>query len=91
MDTRTEREMGQAAREIGQAGRETAEDLAQTGRNVGQRISTAWENARHTIQEKTRTGVEATDRTVREHPYSSIGVAFCAGLLLGVLLARGRD
>ena len=35
--------------------------------------------------------ISQTDRTVREHPYASLGVAFCSGLLLGVLLARGRD
>lgn len=92
MDTRTENAMGQSARDISKAGREAAEDLAQTGRNVGERLSSAWQNTRDVIQEKTRAGVEVTDKTVREHPYSSIGVAFCAGLLLGVLLTRGgRD
>ena len=83
MDTRTENALGQTARDIEETGREVA-------RETTNRISAAWQQARDTVQEKTRASVEATDRTVREHPYASLGVAFFSGLLLGVLLTRGR-
>jgi ElaB/YqjD/DUF883 family membrane-anchored ribosome-binding protein len=35
-------------------------------------------------------GVRATDRAIRSHPYSSLGVAVAAGLILGALLFRRR-
>ena len=91
METRTENAMGQTTRDIEETGRETTGRLADTAREATNRISAAWQQARDTVQEKTRASVEATDRTVRDHPYASLGVAFCSGLLLGVLLARGRD
>ena len=31
---------------------------------------------------------KATDRTIRDHPYESIGIAFGVGLLVGVLVGR---
>jgi ElaB/YqjD/DUF883 family membrane-anchored ribosome-binding protein len=40
------------------------------------------------LQEKTVQAAKATDKTVREHPYESIGVAFGLGLLIGVLVCR---
>jgi len=90
MDTRTETAMGQDTRDITETGRHTTERLTEAARDAGNRISAAWQQARERTREKTRASVEATDRTVREHPYASIGVAFCAGLLLGVLLSRGH-
>ncbi len=32
--------------------------------------------------------VDSTDRTVRAHPYEAIGMAFAAGMLLGVFMNR---
>ena len=43
------------------------------------------------LQEKTVAAAKATDRTVREHPYQAIGIAFGVGVLIGVLAARGRQ
>jgi len=40
------------------------------------------------LEEKTKEAAKATDRTIREHPYESIGIAFGVGLLIGVLVAR---
>jgi ElaB/YqjD/DUF883 family membrane-anchored ribosome-binding protein len=40
------------------------------------------------VEEKTTAAAKATDRTIREHPYESIGIAFGLGLLVGVLVAR---
>jgi ElaB/YqjD/DUF883 family membrane-anchored ribosome-binding protein len=40
------------------------------------------------VEERTIAVAKATDRTIREHPYESIGIAFGLGLLVGVLVAR---
>jgi ElaB/YqjD/DUF883 family membrane-anchored ribosome-binding protein len=59
------------------------------------RLSTALESAKstyHRLEEKTVAGAKVADKTIREHPYTSIGVAsgvaFGLGLLIGVLAAR---
>ena len=67
----------------GQAGEKVAE--------VRTRLAAALESAKgtcHRLEEKTLAAAKATDRTIREHPYESIGIAFGAGLLVGVLVAR---
>jgi ElaB/YqjD/DUF883 family membrane-anchored ribosome-binding protein len=48
----------------------------------------AAKEARRKLEERALAGVKATDRMVREYPYQSIGVAFGAGMLLGVLANR---
>ncbi len=58
---------------------------------VRRRLAAALESAKATCQrmeEKTIAAAKATDRTIREHPYESIGIAFGLGLLVGVLVAR---
>src|SRR5262249_21958104 len=40
------------------------------------------------LEDKTVAAAKATDRTIREHPYESIGIAFGMGLLIGVLVSR---
>lgn len=55
------------------------------------RLSTVVESAKtacHRIEEKAVAGAKVTDKTIREHPYESIGVAFGVGLLIGVLVGR---
>jgi len=57
------------------------------------KLDTAIEKAKavcEQLQEKTVLAAKATDRTVREHPYEAIGVAFGVGLLIGVLVGRRR-
>jgi ElaB/YqjD/DUF883 family membrane-anchored ribosome-binding protein len=58
---------------------------------IRHRLAAALESAKATCQrleEKTIAAAKATDRTIREHPYESIGIAFGLGLLVGVLVAR---
>jgi len=55
------------------------------------RLAAALESAKatcHRLEEKTIAAAKATDRTIRDHPYESIGIAFGVGLLVGVLVAR---
>jgi len=59
--------------------------------DVRSRLTTALESAKATCQrleDKTVAAAKATDRTIREHPYESLGIAFGVGLLVGVLVAR---
>ena len=42
----------------------------------------------HTAQDLAASGAKATDRTIRNHPYPSVGIAFGVGLLLGFLSCR---
>jgi len=78
-----------------------AEDLLQaTAGHAGEklaevrkRLNVALESAKATcakVQDKTVEAAKATDEVIRSHPYESIGVAFGVGLLIGVLVARGR-
>jgi ElaB/YqjD/DUF883 family membrane-anchored ribosome-binding protein len=60
-----------------------------------ERLSSALDSARaayRRLEEKTAAGAKAADKTIREHPYASIGVAagvaFGVGLLIGVLAGR---
>ncbi|MBI3869822.1 MAG: DUF883 domain-containing protein [Verrucomicrobia bacterium] len=58
---------------------------------VRERLTDALDGAKrtcHRLEEKARDGAKAADRTIREHPYQSIGVAFGVGLLIGVLVTR---
>lgn len=78
------------AREMGQQVKETAQDLGNRAKAMG---SAAWERARagcSTMQDKAATGMRATDRTIRTHPYQSIGIAFGVGILLGFMMRRNR-
>ena len=42
------------------------------------------------LQNQTAAAAKATDKSVREHPYQAIGIAFGIGVLVGVLACRGR-
>ena len=58
---------------------------------VRERLYDALDTAKRTcrdLEEKAIEGAKAADRTIRDHPYQSIGIAFGAALLIGVLLAR---
>jgi ElaB/YqjD/DUF883 family membrane-anchored ribosome-binding protein len=55
------------------------------------RLVATVEKARETwevVQEKAVAGVKAGDKTIRQHPYSSLGVALGIGALFGYLISR---
>jgi len=70
----------------------------QTGEKISalrNRLSSAIDSCKTTyrrLEEKTVAGAKVADKTIREHPYESIGiaagVAFGLGLLIGVLVRR---
>jgi ElaB/YqjD/DUF883 family membrane-anchored ribosome-binding protein len=79
----------------------TAQDVREETKEIRARVIAALERARSTCNELQQQGaaagkavVKRADTVIREHPYQTIGVAFGAGLLLGVLamwLTPARD
>ena len=41
-----------------------------------------------TVQKKAVAGAKATDKSIRKHPYSAMGIALGAGAVAGYLLSR---
>lgn len=73
----------------------TAGQTGEKMKELRQRLSSAVDSAKATyrkVEEKTIAGAKVADKTIREHPYESIGVAagvaFGIGLLIGVLAGR---
>ncbi len=66
----------------------------QAGEKIGElreRLTAALDSAKATgrrLEERAVSGAKAADKTIREHPYESMGVAFGIGLLIGVLMGR---
>lgn len=48
------------------------------------------EAAQHKAIEKTRAAAKATDDYVHENPWKSVGIAAGVGLVIGMLISRGR-
>ena len=58
---------------------------------IRERLTDALDAAKrtcHRLEEKALDSAKAADRTIRDHPYQSIGIAFGVGLLIGVLVIR---
>jgi len=58
-----------------------------------QRLSAAIQSGREVLEDlkdKAVAGAKATDETIRENPYQSIGVALGVGILLGYFLSRRK-
>jgi ElaB/YqjD/DUF883 family membrane-anchored ribosome-binding protein len=55
------------------------------------RLAAAMERGRgalQAVQRKAASGAKAADRTIRAHPYRTMGIALGVGLLVGVLARR---
>src|SRR5438128_1564448 len=68
-----------------------AQDLSERSMAARERLAAALEVAKETrrkLQERAVNGAPATDRIIRENPYQSVGIAFGAGVLLGLLVSR---
>ena len=69
----------------------TAGEAGEKVKEVRDRLATALESGKATcehLQNKTVETAKTADHVIREHHYESIGVAFGAGLLIGVLVGR---
>jgi ElaB/YqjD/DUF883 family membrane-anchored ribosome-binding protein len=69
----------------------TADDASDHAKQARARLMSALETAKDSIEqmeEKVIAGAKVADRTIREHPYESIGIALGVGLLIGVFVSR---
>ena len=73
----------------------TAGAAAEKTKEARDRLVEALESAKDAcrrLEENALDGAKATYKAIREHPYQSAGIAFAAGLLIGVLVnRRSRD
>lgn len=69
---------------IAATGASLAEESKEQLRSALERVKSRSEK----IKEHAVASARATDRLIRKHPYSSLGFAFGAGLLIGLLARR---
>jgi ElaB/YqjD/DUF883 family membrane-anchored ribosome-binding protein len=76
-----------------------ADELAEAARahlpaEANQKIGTSLERLKQScnrLKDNALAGAAATDRILRRHPYSALGIAFGLGLLTGALFLCTRD
>ena len=69
----------------------TAGETGDKMKEIRGRLAATLESAKvgcRRLEEKAVAGAKVADKTIREHPYESIGVAFGVGLLVGILAGR---
>jgi ElaB/YqjD/DUF883 family membrane-anchored ribosome-binding protein len=69
----------------------TKDAVGDKAHDVRERLTGALESAKRScrrLEEKALKGARAADRTIRDHPYHSAGIALGIGLLIGVLVTR---
>lgn len=87
------KDLGDAVREGEEILKDAAGENGEKGRALRAKLEEAVEKAKalyNRLEDKTVEAAKATDKTIRAHPYESIGIAFGVGLLIGVLAARSR-
>jgi ElaB/YqjD/DUF883 family membrane-anchored ribosome-binding protein len=74
------------------------EAVGSTLENITDQIETSINSGKFTLAElqkamvdKTKEAARNTDKLVHENPWTSIGIAAGIGLVIGLLLPRGRD
>jgi ElaB/YqjD/DUF883 family membrane-anchored ribosome-binding protein len=71
----------------------TQQASTEEANNIRKKLEATMEKAKvmyENLQEKAVTAAKSADKTVREHPYQVIGIAFGVGLLIGILAMRSR-
>ena len=74
--------------------RATAGEVNEKTKHARARLVQTLEKAKESaleLQAKAAEKAKVADEVIRQHPYESMGVAFGLGLLLGVIVNRGRD
>ncbi len=80
--------MEREGRDVTEQAKSAAAEMAEKVKEAGERMGSSWEDYRANIQEKVTEGARATDRAIRDYPYVALGVAFGAGLIMGMLMSR---
>jgi|SRR5438445_2837156 len=63
------------------------EKVAAARQRLGEALDAGMETYEH-LQERVVKGAKIADKTVRDHPYESMAVAFGVGALIGFLVSR---
>lgn len=69
----------------------TKDAVGDKAQEIRERLTDALDATKRTcrdLEDKAIEGAKAADKTIRDHPYQSIGVAFGVGLLIGVLVTK---
>ena len=69
----------------------TKDAVGDKAQEIRERLTAALDATKRTcrdLEDKAIEGAKVADKTIRDHPYQSIGVAFGVGLLIGVLVTR---
>lgn len=69
-----------------QTAKEAGEDFEESSNDIQNRLSDMWDAGR----EKAGIYARTADQKIRENPYQAVGIAFGLGLIVGLLLTRGR-
>ena len=80
MDAKSQEDLKQTAQDAAEGFEETSEDIQN-------RLSDMWDAGR----EKAGIYARTADQKIRENPYQAVGIAFGLGLIVGLLLTRGRS
>lgn len=71
--------------------KDTAGEIGAGARQAQRRLKSALDSAKESCLQLCDGAVDRTqaaDRTIREHPYQTIGIGFGIGLLIGFLIGR---
>lgn len=88
MEPRLSEDIKNAGRQVKEMATDGADDLASRAKNARTAAIESAKAAYQLAQTKARAGAKATDEAIRGHPYTSLGIAFGAGLLIGFLIKR---
>lgn len=67
---------------------EQADQLREQIRGSLRRARSTLHNAEDSLRERSQAAVKATEDYVQSHPWQTLGVAACIGVLLGMLISR---
>ncbi len=77
----------------GQAGEKLSEKMSTTRERIQENLSAAKArliSAEAVVVARTKQAAKATDEYVHENPWKSVGVGAAVGVIVGMLIARGR-
>lgn len=77
----------------GQAGDKLTEKMSTTRERIQENLAAAKERlvaAEEAVVAKTKQAAKATDEYVHENPWKAVGIGAGVGLIVGMLISRGR-
>lgn len=77
----------------GQAGEKLSEKMSTTRERIQENLTSAKVRliaAEEAVVAKTKQAAKATDEYVHENPWKSVGIGAAVGVIVGLLISRGR-